>query len=420
MTTVLWLAAFCTLAFFGGFVFRLRFVQSLEWPARIAVALAVGTTVCGALMFLMSVAGIPWSRMTLAIPMLIGAAFIRRGDRVPMRAITWPGVVFFGLLLGYALLMAFATCGDLLFFWGPKAVHFYRVGKIDPAFLGAGSNVLMHSDYPPLLPLAFAFASQATHGLSWWGALGSGAILLTAAAAGFRGIARHAIGEEQAARFATLLAATLAFGVVCSFSGGAAEPLLLFLAVIAVTALTFAGHDRQSLAIASIALAGVVFTKVEGAAFAAMIVFAFLIVRRRPIAAIAISVAPVALLVAWIAFARHHGLLDQYRLAGRTLHWEMLPNVIAALLREARYGAFWLPWLVVFSAIAIGRDWRRAALPFLAAAASVVCLIYFYLHSPDAISWIRASAQRVLLTPLAFLVIAAAAATASRSPARTA
>src|SRR4051812_11045686 len=78
MTEVVWLIAFAAVALYGGFVFRFPYVRSLEWPARIAIAVGVGTTVCGAVMFVYSIAGIAWSRTSLGIPMLIGAAFVAR------------------------------------------------------------------------------------------------------------------------------------------------------------------------------------------------------------------------------------------------------------------------------------------------------------------------------------------------------
>jgi hypothetical protein len=49
-------------------------------------------------------------------------------------------------------------------------------------------------------------------------------------------------------------------------------------------------------------------------------------------------------------------------------------------------------------------------LPRLVAGGAIVYTIFFYLHEPDAVWWIKASAERVLLTPLDALVVASAAA----------
>jgi len=45
------------------------------------------------------------------------------------------------------------TCGDLIYFWGPKGQAFPLRRLIDANFLGLRDYYLMHSDYPPLLPL---------------------------------------------------------------------------------------------------------------------------------------------------------------------------------------------------------------------------------------------------------------------------
>src|SRR5204863_2394835 len=72
-------------------------------------------------------------------------------------------IAAFVLLTIYGVATARETCGDLIYFWGPKGQQFHYAGSIDAGFLGAGDYVLMHSDYPPLLPLLYAWASLIAH-----------------------------------------------------------------------------------------------------------------------------------------------------------------------------------------------------------------------------------------------------------------
>jgi len=59
----------------------------------------------------------------------------------------------------------------------------------------------------------------------------------------------------------------------------------------------------------------------------------------------------------------------------------------------------------------------RAPVPFALAALTIGAAILFYLHGPEDPTswWVRASASRVLLTPLLMLLMAAAAANSERA-----
>ena len=81
------------------------------------------------------------------------------------------GVAVVALLALYGITTARETCGDLLFFWGPKGIHFLRAGKIDLDYLSHPYNFLGHRDYPPLLPLLFAWSQTVAAKFSWWAAL---------------------------------------------------------------------------------------------------------------------------------------------------------------------------------------------------------------------------------------------------------
>jgi len=307
-------------------------------------------------------------------------------------------IAAFVLLTIYGVATARETCGDLIYFWGPKGQQFHYAGSIDAGFLGSGDYVLMHSDYPPLLPLLYAWASLVAHRFSWWGALFLMPIFLLATAFAFRGLARNEW-------YAALLTAILGYGFAIGMVGGAADPLLLLFEVIAVAALTF---DFEILAV--VMLAAVALTKVEGAVFVAVVAFAYLITRRKLLKSILIPLPAAILLATWIWFSWRNHLIDAYGLARGSMHLELLRPVTSATLRQASYKVAYVPWLATLLPVAIGRNRRRAFLPLIVAIGTIASALFYYLHSASPSWWIEASAQRVLLTPLACLVVAAAAA----------
>ncbi|HEY6137771.1 MAG TPA: hypothetical protein VI670_08410, partial [Thermoanaerobaculia bacterium] len=310
-------------------------------------------------------------------------------------------------LTAYGILTARETCADLVYFWGPKGQRFYFAETIDAGFLSFPHYSLMHPDYPPLLPLVYAFASSIAHGFSWWGALLTMLLLLLATTLAFRGLAREALGDERAAAYAVLLAALLAYGYARSMVAGAGEPMLLLFETIAVAALTF--RDDGEL-LAAIALAGAAWTKIEGAAFVAIVVVAYLLTRRRVVRAVAIAAPAIVLVGSWLLFAAKHKFLDQYARAGEPMHLEKLGTIVAATARQASYGAFYLPWLAGAVPFAFAKNWRRAMLPLLVCGGLVASAVYFYLHGNAPLWWIASSAERVLLSALMTLLVAAAAA----------
>lgn len=400
---LIWALAALGLVLFGAFATRL----DLDWPARIAIAFTCGIAIGGSLMYVESLIGVKWSPWTVGLPAILCAAsagwrFSRAGRRdwrkTPFESVA---VALLFLLTLYGAATARMTTGDLLYFWGPKAQHFFDAGRIDVEFLRFPHYYLMHPDYPPLLPLLSVWSSIWTGSFSYWGAVLLAPLLLLAAVLAFR-------GYSQSGLFAVLLAAILAFGFAAGRVAGGADPLLLLFEIVALSALTFRRSRADDL-VAAIALAGAAFTKVEGAAFVAVVIAATLITRRSA-KSLLLAIPAAILLGSWIIFSKQHGLLDSYGRAGSALHLDKLGFVAWVAGRQISYGAFYLPWIASLAPLAFARNWRRAALPLLVGAASIVCTIYFYLHEPDPGWWIKASAERVLLTSLASFVVASAAA----------
>jgi hypothetical protein len=405
MKDVLFVLGVLLVTCFGLVSWRLPVVRELDLGARLAMAFACGCVVLSALMFVFTLVHVPFTRVTLLIAMAVFAALVVKGARIETRQ----QPLFYAVLAltTYGLLTARETCGDLIYFWGPKGQRFYLAETIDVGFLAFPHYQLMHPDYPPLLPLVYAFASSIAHAFSWWGAIFAMLLLLLATALAFRGLAREALGDERAAVYAMLLTALLAYGYARSMVAGAGEPMLLLFETIAIAALTFRDDGEV---LAAIALAGAAWTKVEGAAFVAIVVVAYALTRRRAVRAALAAVPAAVLVVSWIAFAKSHKFIDQYGRVEQRMHFEALGTIVKTMSLQASYGAFYLPWLAGGVPFAFARNWRRAALPLLVCAGLIASAVYFYLHGDAPVWWIASSAERVLLSALMTLLVAAAAA----------
>jgi hypothetical protein len=421
MTTFLFVLSILLLTLEGLVVCRLYVVEEMDAAGRLAVAFATGLVINTLLLSIESALGIEWTRVSCFLPAaVIAIAGILVARRVkwfvagPWRG--WIPIAGILLLMTWGVATARVTCGDLLYFWGPKAVRFAAAGKIDVAYLTEPWFYLAHKDYPPLIPLQYVWGILGAKQMSYPGALLLLPLTVLATVAAFRGFARRRLGDERSLLYALLLTAVLVTAGSVAMVGGAADMMLVFFAVIALSALTFADDHRSSLVIAAIALLGCVMTKVEGASLAAIIVFSFAITRRRIAAAAAIFVPALLFIGAWLGFLKHSGLTENYSLEGRPLHLEKIGLVIQRIVPVVNYRSFYLPWFAATLPMLTGRRWDRAALPLVAGIGLVASIVWVYLHgfpgAPDLdpTYWIRSSADRVMLTALAAFVVATAAA----------
>ena len=397
MTDVLAFAAYLALPLIGIAMWRLDAVRRLDLPARIAVALAAGMLITALVMAMMSVAHLRWSRTVLVVVLGVIAIAGARGVRMKGRwRWSWPVVVFAALTI-YGLLTARESCGDLHFFWGPKAVHFYRYGGIDLQWL-ADPDTVGNPGYPPLLPLVYAWSHTLAQHFSWWAAILATALFLFGAVA----IVRGASGDD---RGALLMAATLAYCVAVADAAGAGEAPLILFETLAIIAVTFIDAPL----LATIALAGAAVIKIEGATFVIAVALVDLLLRRNWKRTLAMVAPGAVLLGAWLGVVRAYGILEYYRGASMPIYFASLPKTLSLLARTASYELWWLPWLIPAALVIMGNA-RRAAAPLLIALLTLGAAIFFYIHLPDPTWWILSSAPRVLLTPLTALLIAAVAA----------
>ncbi len=409
MSHAIALLAYLLLPLFGLATWRMESVRRMDLAGRIAIAAAAGALVTAAVMAAMSLVHVPWNRTSVIIVFaaiaVVNIALARRGDPQPhaRNPIAIAGIALFVAFTVYGAISARESSGDLHYFWGPKAVRFYRAGAIDEAFLRNRDFYSMHPDYPPLVPLVYAWSSVFAHRLSWWAAVLTAPLLLAATLAVVRSSSRDDLGT-------LLVAATLAYAFPVGFAAGAADPALVFFEAVALCAAVFVDDPRAQIVLAAIGAAGAAWTKIEGTTFVIALLVAIVVVRRQLRRPAAVALPAVVLVGAWAIFCAVTGIVDMYAAAGRyPVHLSVLPKVMSLVGKAASYDLFWLPWIAPAVLIAFG-DVRRAVLPLVVCVLTVIAALYFYIHADDPTWWIAASAPRVLLTPLLALDVAAIAA----------
>lgn len=434
MTGARFLLSFLALPLLGLSSWALPGIARLAPGARVAVATAAGALLLAVEMFGFQLLGIRWSLPALAaLPLLLSAAglVVFHRHRVPdsgslsgeksVGAIVMASVSM--LLASYAVATARATSVDLLLFWGSRGARFAAAGGIEVPFLADSRHRFMHPDYPPLVTFLYAWGTLASGRFPWGAALLTMPFFLTLAVVAFWSSARDASpASRRPAEHGAILAALLALVCVASLSAGNAEPTLLFFETLALSAIVFGRGTRTHDAVLALGLAGATWTKIEGAAFAALAGACFVWLNRREpgIWRRLLRVAgPAALLLAcWLAFAASHGLLQGY--VGATygpFSMEQWRTVLSEIVENADYGVFYLPWVVVFTMGAFRRRDGGAGAFLAAAAGFLIFIVFSYMREGfDPTTWIQWSAPRLLMTPLLFLFFAAVGPPAEGQP----
>jgi hypothetical protein len=378
------------LVFAAGAWSRLfRDVRELRADAQAAVWFATGLVTLTVEMLLLTAIGVKWNVLALlvlpvalAIPRLRGVAVYRPSrHHLALMIVALLALIVFATVV----LSAAATSGDFVFFWGTKGQRFAQQRMLDTAFLRDPNHVVMHPEYPPLVPMYYAWTMLGGEELDWFGAMSSAIAFLVLATAAVSGFARS---DGLASLFASL------FGYLCIRNSvvGNAEPALLFFEALALGALLV-----RSDAAAAIALCGASLTKIEGAVFA---VIAIALLGRRW----KVAIPPLVTIAAWLLFAEFGGLFgtSDPRYA---FSMKFIIPAATQLIAQMSFGIFFLPWIAIALVLAAGRV--RASLPYLAATLVFLGFMVASYARPEAhMEW---SAQRVLFTPLAIFFFSAAA-----------
>lgn len=432
MTGLIFLASGLAAPLVGSPFVRVAAGSIASRAGRFAFACGAGAVALTLSMLALSAAGIPWTPLRIlaagGLPGLLVLAARPAGRSGPDRpaAGALPGLAAAAaalLVFLYAAGTARATSMDYLYFWGTKGQDFAAARGIDVAFLAEPDHAPLHPDYPPLLPCLYALGAVAAGRFAWGAGMLSAPIFLALAAAAFWGTARRRLDDREAALWCALLAALLGFASIAAAVGGNAEPPLLFFETVALGILVFGERSAAADFAASIALAGGVLSKFEGAFFAVAVAGVFGLLRRGGIrdrfaGAARLIVFPALALAAWIAFCVRHGLLDDYRITTRgPLTFVHLSTVITSVARNVSYGAGYLPWIVLLAALAAGGLRKESIPPALVAGAISLVNVAYYLHGrDDPTDWIGWSASRTFLTPMLCLLFAAAAARSTETP----
>jgi hypothetical protein len=379
-------------------------VRNLAWPGRVAIYFACGLLSVVVEMFVLSMLGVHWNAWLLTPLPLIAALIVRRknpptANRQPPTAILALAAAALSILIS-AVLAAMATSGDFVYFWGVKGQRWGAVHVLDTAFTKVPSHY-MHPDYPPLLPLYYAWTLLGGDGaLDWWGAiLATPLFLLVGATAvwAFGRYARVGVIDGLVALFVSLYAL---FYMRNQVAGNAEPPLHMFEA-IALAALTCwrersGEHDR----IAAIALSGVALTKVEGGVFVLLVCGLTWIaregtLRQRLLAGAKMAALPVATLATWLLFGLTRGLTDTY-VPREDLSIHYIWPTFLDLVRELSLHLWYLPWIALAAILLCGR--MRNAVPYLVACVLfLLFLLAVYTRAEPHLEW---SAGRTLMTPL--------------------
>ncbi|HKR66127.1 MAG TPA: hypothetical protein VJZ00_20520 [Thermoanaerobaculia bacterium] len=382
--------------------------------ARIPVWFAAGLVTIAAQMFAISALGGRWAWwMLVPVPLALLVASLKVAKSQSLKgavvasSLRLADFATLRLLLPVAVLVTMilagaATSGDYVFFWGVKGQRFGQQHLLDTAFTKEPSHY-MHPDYPPLVPLYYAWTmTGGTGAFDWWGGMLSSALFLTLSAFAIWSFGRYArvrTIDELAFFFASLYALFYIRNAVA----GNAEPALNFFETIALAALTcWRERPDEHDVVAAIALSGVALTKVEGGVFVLLVVGVTCLVRRTFWRMGAI---PLATLATWLIFGKLKGLTDTY-IPRDDLSLLYLGHTAFELVKELSLHLWYVPWIVLAILLFTGR--AKAALPYLAASlAFLVFLLLVYTRKEPHLEW---SAGRTLMTPflLAFFGVIAA------------
>ena len=410
----------------GAFVTRFDFVRRVGLPMQLVLAAMVGTCTLAVGMLALALIHVRWTTGLLCLPALFVVLY-RRGPRRRPAAATANAGAAIGLslsaaslvLLGVALFSGRATSIDYVYFWGTKGFRFAMARGIDLAFLVRPDHYLLHSDYPPFVPLVYAAMSLIGGTRSWWLGLGGTFFFAAGCSLAVWGICRERLHPALAAGYTALGGALIADGLVVPFSGGNAEAILLFFACMALGLLAMFPRQPASEWLAGVALLGAVLTKIEGSVFALLVVLAFGLWREttpdrwRRLGRLGLP--PLAGLMTWLAYAQYHAMLRWYRQPYGRFNLHFFLPAAREFVAAASYRAGYLAWIVP-ALLWLSSPRRAEGLrPALVGTGYAGFALFCFLHgSDDPVGWVHVVAPRLLMTSVVAFLFAAAATEAAR------
>lgn len=379
-------------------------------------AMLFGIGMAVAVLFLESIIGMRWSRLSLIAPLAITAgacAWLSRRSFSRLRAFDTfsPVAAVFSIvsataLFGYA---AFATLAppwefDFLNDWGLKGRAFLVASHIDWTFLAQTYGRAVHPDYPLALPLTFD-ALAVFRGAWADGALGL--VNVAFALALLLVVHRVAIDEALSREEASFLTLAILPFAASPWIGLAEGPFVAY----CTAAILLLRQPGRSVAAAAVLLGLAASTKNEGLTLIVAIAIALAVSgRHRDIARLWPAI---AIPLPWLVLRAAHGLQTDIASAGvfaRMIEHIGQPAALLTTLARTPVGKplFWIG--VVIAIAAGGRALLRRERFALTAIALQFCFYAAaYLASPHDLDWhLRWSWDRLvshLSPPLATVLL---------------
>lgn len=396
---------------------------------RLGIAFLLGMALCGLCFFVASLAGVPFGRGGIAVPLTIsaGALLVARKLRIERTAdpVTYPWTATVIAVVPIVVLLVSSAIVPLSdydgrAFWLLKARAITHEKAIDGDFFQGRSGYDPRNRYPLLVPLDVAavytlVGDDDDRNARWLYAFSGVALLLL-----LRSELGRRFGSAGGAWSAAVLAWTpqvLLAAEGSAFSAYADIPLAAFAA-----AAFFAMLDGEWPSFA-FWLSALVITKNEGLVIAALLVCAAMLVhgraawtRRSAAAALAVA-ATVAALIMWqqrILPGDEHDLLALiFTLPSRL---ERLPLAALAFFTRfvdvAQWGLFWVAFAAACVVLTVRDRGREATAAILFCVALAMVYVSTYAVSPWNVEDLAAtSANRLLLHmvgPAAYVILTAA------------
>lgn len=271
------LAGLLVVALGGAALVRLLAPQ-LRGAACAGASILIGSGVAALTMFVLAMAGVSWSRVTVLLAFVVVAAIAvlfarkRRVSIAPAPRRYTPAALIFDALsavvvAAYARFALIRPLYEWDFFgiWGLKGRFFFDARTIDWMFIRTN---ISHPDYPLLVPLMFDFLSFVRGTWDeraialWYVALAAALVLVV------RGIALEELGSHAAASIAALAVAFPSMNIWVGLAEGAVMAFGCAGLILLRRALHL--HDSRLTHLAAVLLGLAAWSKNEGLALIAV------------------------------------------------------------------------------------------------------------------------------------------------------
>jgi hypothetical protein len=376
-------------------------VRSTSIWSRAALALGVGTVALALESTCFSILRIRWTIPLLGLPLLCLSIFLavlwsRRPSppRPPFRLsrsvaiVAGLSLLAGGAYLALSLASSSATSMDYLLFWGVKGVRYAVHAGIDDEFLRDPFASHAVPEYPPLVPIMYAWGYLVAAKMPWRVVPALSVMWLMATIPILFDRSRRCVGDNASAALTAFWTVALSISLAYSYSGGNAEAPLLFFETVALVWL-ITEEEGESRLVPTLALCGAALTKVEGLVAVPLIALGTVVrpgapeVRRAILKSLGLVIVPVMAVGSWFGYQWSRSLPVGYRAHGLLfeIHPEHLGGVLGAMVHSLNAGSVGLPWILpLIAVLAFPSRWRSAAPAFLLAGGLLIFFLFDYLH----------------------------------------